>query len=84
MLSEYFGDKALNKSPNLDTIVAEGATIYAGILEKKADFTGMSFKDVIPYSLGLFVTDNKNSVFIKKNTQFPHETTRKILNSFDN
>ena len=64
--------------PNLESVVAEGAGLYAGIIENK--FTknnDVILMDVVPLSLGVELVDGSFSVIIPKNTPLPVKRTQK-------
>ena len=55
MLETFFDGKTLNRQLNPDEAVAIGATIQAGILAGSQEVSDISFKDVIPLTLGTIV-----------------------------
>ena len=58
--------------PNLESVVAEGAGLYAGIIEKKYQSNeGVVLMDVLPLSLGVELADGSYSIIIPKNTPLP-------------
>jgi molecular chaperone DnaK (HSP70) len=58
--------------PNLETVVAEGACLYAGIIENKYTISDdVILMDVLPLSLGVELADGSYSVIIPKNTPLP-------------
>ena len=74
--------KITNKTPwlhpHLESVVAEGAGLYAGIIENK--FTtneDVILMDVVPLSLGVELADGSFSIIIPKNTPLPVKRTQK-------
>lgn len=68
--------------PNIDLVVAEGACIYASIIEKKYDnFNEIILLDVVPLSLGVELADGSFSVIIPKNTPLPVKKSQKYTTS---
>jgi len=64
--------------PNLDTVVAEGAGLYAGIIEEKfTENNDIVILDVVPLSLGVELADGTFSIIIPKNTPLPVKRTQK-------
>ena len=64
--------------PRLDTVVAEGAALYAGILEDKfTENNDIVILDVVPLSLGVELADGTFSIIIPKNTPLPVKRTQK-------
>ena len=64
--------------PNLEYVVAEGAGLYAGIIENK--FTkneDVILMDVLPLSLGIELADGSFSIIISKNTPLPVKRSQK-------
>ena len=58
--------------PNLESVVSEGAGLYAGIIENKyLSNEGVVLMDVLPLSLGIELADGSYSVIIPKNTPLP-------------
>ena len=58
--------------PNLEFVVAEGAGLYAGIIENKYQSNdGVVLMDVLPLSLGVELADGSYSIIIPKNTPLP-------------
>jgi molecular chaperone DnaK (HSP70) len=71
--------------PNLDTLVAEGAGLFAGILENKyAQNEDIVLLDVVPLSLGIELADGTFSIIIPKNTPIPIKNTQKYTTDSDN
>ena len=74
--------KIMNKNiwmhPNLETVVAEGAGLYCGIIENKYKSTDdIILLDVVPLSLGIELADGTYSIIIPKNTPLPVKRTNK-------
>jgi molecular chaperone DnaK (HSP70) len=64
--------------PNLDTVVAEGAGLYAGIIENKYTISDdVVLMDVLPLSLGVELADGSYSIIIPKNTPLPVKRKQK-------
>ena len=64
--------------PNLDTVVAHGAGLYAGIIENKfIDNNDIVLLDIVPLSLGIEMADGTFSIIIPKNTPLPVKITQK-------
>lgn len=58
--------------PNLESVVSEGAGLYAGIIENKYQANeGVVLMDVLPLSLGIELADGSYSIIIPKNTPLP-------------
>jgi molecular chaperone DnaK len=74
--------KVTNKTPwihpSLESVVAEGAGFYAGIIENKY-FTNddVILMDVLPLSLGIELADGSYSIIIPKNTPLPVKRSQK-------
>lgn len=71
-----------NKTPwihtNLESVVAEGAGLYAGIIENKYSLNeDVLLLDVLPLSLGVELVDGCYSIIIPKNTPLPVKRTQK-------
>jgi molecular chaperone DnaK len=74
--------KIMNKNiwihPNLETVVAEGAGLYCGIIENKyKSIDDIILLDVVPLSLGIELADGTYSIIIPKNTPLPVKRTNK-------
>ena len=74
--------KIINKTPwihpNLEHVVAEGAGLYAGIIENKYTCNeDVILMDVLPLSLGIELVDGTFSVIIPKNTPLPVKRSQK-------
>lgn len=74
--------KITNKNPwihpHLETVVAEGAGLYAGIIENKYQSSDDVFlMDVLPLSLGVELVDGSYSIIIPKNTPLPIKRSQK-------
>lgn len=64
--------------PNLESVVAEGAALYAGIIENKYTLNDdILLLDVLPLSLGVELVDGTYSIIIPKNTPLPTKRTQK-------
>jgi molecular chaperone DnaK len=64
--------------PNLEFVVAEGAGLYAGIIENKYTINEDIFlMDVLPLSLGVELVDGTFSIIIPKNTPLPIKKSQK-------
>ncbi len=64
--------------PNLESVVAEGAGLYAGIIENKYQSNeGVVLMDVLPLSLGVELADGSYSIIIPKNTPLPVKRSQK-------
>jgi molecular chaperone DnaK len=64
--------------PDLESVVSEGAGLYAGIIENK--FTtneDVVLLDVLPLSLGVELADGSYSIIIPKNTPLPIKRSQK-------
>jgi molecular chaperone DnaK len=70
--------------PNLDTVVAEGAGLYAGIIENKfSENNDVVLLDVVPLSLGIELSDGTFSIIIPKNTPLPVRRTQKYTSDIN-
>ena len=64
--------------PNLESVVSEGAGLYAGIIENKYTLNNeVLLLDILPLSLGVELVDGTYSVIIPKNTPLPVKRTQK-------
>jgi molecular chaperone DnaK len=64
--------------PKLEYVVAEGAGLYAGIIENKFTLNNdVVLIDVLPLSLGVELADGSYSVIIPKNTPLPIKISQK-------
>ena len=71
--------------PNLETVVAEGASLYAGIIENKYTLNNdIVLLDIVPLSLGIELADGTFSIIIPKNTPIPVKRTQKYTTDTDN
>ena len=64
--------------PNLDSVVSEGASLYAGIIKGyfKSD-DDVLLVDILPLSLGVETIDGNFSIIIPKNTPLPTKRSQK-------
>jgi molecular chaperone DnaK len=74
--------KITNKTPwihpSLESVVAEGAGLYAGIIENKFIANDdVVLMDVLPLSLGVELADGSFSIIIPKNTPLPVKRSQK-------
>lgn len=74
--------KITNKTPwihpSLESVVAEGACLYAGIIENKYLVNeDVMLMDVLPLSLGIELADGSFSIIIPKNTPLPIKRSQK-------
>jgi molecular chaperone DnaK len=70
--------------PNLDTVVAEGAGLYAGIIENKfTENNDVVLLDVVPLSVGIELADGTFSIIIPKNTPLPVRRTQKYTSDIN-
>lgn len=74
--------KITNKTPwihpTLESVVAEGAGLYAGIIENKfVANDDVVLMDVLPLSLGVELADGSFSMIIPKNTPLPVKRSQK-------
>jgi len=66
------------KYPNLESVVSEGAGLYAGIIENKYSLNeDVLLLDVLPLSLGVELSDGTYSIIIPKNTILPVKRCQK-------
>jgi molecular chaperone DnaK (HSP70) len=64
--------------PDMEYIVAQGAGLYAGIIENKYSISDdVILLDVLPLSLGVELADGSYSIIIPKNTPLPVRRTQK-------
>ena len=86
MLSEFFNNKQLNKSVNVDECVAIGAVIQGAILSgvKSEALENKLLLDVCPLSLGLETSGGIMTNVIPRNTCIPTSKTNKFSTAADN
>jgi molecular chaperone DnaK len=71
--------------PNLETVVAEGAGLYAGIIENKyTKNNDVMLIDLLPLSLGVELADGSFSIIIPKNTPLPVKRIQKYTTDSPN
>ncbi|KAK6463000.1 chaperone [Scheffersomyces coipomensis] len=86
LVTEYFGDKNLNKSINADEAVAYGAAIQASMLindETSTITNHVSLQDVNSQSLGIRVVGGEMSIVLPRNTPLPASASKTYYNSQD-
>jgi molecular chaperone DnaK len=81
--------KVSNKNPwvypSLETVVAEGASLYAGIIKNKYhNNEDVILLDVLPLSLGVELVDGTFSIIIPKNTPLPVKRSQKYTTNILN
>jgi L1 cell adhesion molecule like protein len=85
LVSEYFGDRQLNKSINPDEAVAYGAAVQAAILTGHAgqnnDFV---LVDVTPLSLGVAMQGDVFGIVVPRNSSIPTMKSRTFTTVEDN
>ena len=71
--------------PNLETVVSEGACLYASIIQNKyIENEDVILLDVVPLSVGIELADGTFSVIIPKNTPIPVKKTQKYTTDTNN
>ncbi|OLY84494.1 Heat shock 70 kDa protein 6 [Smittium mucronatum] len=83
IVSEYFGDKELEKTINPDEAVALGAAIKANSISETPD-NNIILYDVVPLSIGVRVKGDIISVMINRNTRIPFKATKMYTTESDN
>ena len=64
--------------PNLESVVSEGAALFAGIITNKFTINNdVLLIDILPLSLGIELADKSFSIIIPKNTPLPYKKTEK-------
>lgn len=73
LLKEQFVGKALKKSVDVDEAVARGAAISAAVLHEGSTMgsDGLMLQDVIPFSLGIRLSEDRMKIIIHGNSRFP-------------
>lgn len=66
-----------------DTIVALGAGVYAGIMERNAQIKDMLLTDVCPFTLGVEVQEGIMSPVIERNSTLPVSKSRQYCAATD-
>ncbi len=82
-IESLFG-KPVNKNANLDTVVAEGASIQASILNGENVGTGVLLLDVTPLNIGIETMGEVFTTMIEKNTTIPTKKTQVFSTAADN
>lgn len=77
IISKTYGKKPWIH-PSLESVVAEGAGLFAGIIENKfISHDDVVLMDVLPLSLGVELADGSYSIIIPKNTPLPIKRSQK-------
>lgn len=86
ILKEFFDGKSLNKSVNLDEVVAYGAAIQAALLSgyKSEVIQDLKLLDVVSLTLGIEITGESMAPMLKRNTIYPTKVTRLFACRSDN
>jgi heat shock 70kDa protein 1/2/6/8 len=86
LVSEYFGNRQLNKSINPDEAVAHGAAVQAavltGLVSEKTE--NLLLLDVAPLSLGVAMQGDVFGVVVPRNTPIPTNKSRVFTTVEDN
>jgi len=76
--------KEPNKNANLDTVVAEGASIQASIMNGENVGTDVLLLDVTPLNIGIETMGQVFTTMIEKNTTIPTKKTQVFSTAADN
>lgn len=76
--------KEPNKNANLDTVVAEGASIQASIMNGENIGTDVLLLDVTPLNIGIETMGQVFTTMIEKNTTIPTKKTQVFSTAADN
>lgn len=82
-IKSLFG-KEPNKNANLDTVVAEGAAIQAGILNGDSAGTDVLLLDVTPLNIGIETLGGVFTTLIEKNSTIPVKKSQVFSTAADN
>lgn len=82
-LTDTFGVELIRKA-DLDTAVAEGASIQANILAGNTSSDDIVLLDVTPISLGIVTNGNMNTKIIEANTTIPTKKSQIFSTAVDN
>ncbi|KAJ3659840.1 hypothetical protein Zmor_011506 [Zophobas morio] len=82
LVSDYFGGKQLNKFPNPDECVAEGAALQAAMLStsKRQTIEELKMVDVVPLSIGFDSLGDKMIFTIKRGSKLPASASHTYVN----
>lgn len=82
LVRDLTGGREPNKGVNPDEVVASGAALQTGVLQKKR--TDLLLIDVTPLSLGLETTGGVMTTLIEKNTAIPTSASEVFTTADDN